>query len=72
LFSSTACKEGEFKLSIVLGEVDERGPTALFSQEQVARGDFDRLITKIEQGVRRPGIIPRLKNGGKAVAESGI
>ncbi|MBI2632809.1 MAG: hypothetical protein HYW78_00250 [Parcubacteria group bacterium] len=59
--------ENEIGLVINTGGMGEiLGPTFLFSPTQVARGDYEKAIQLIENNYGKKGVIPRLRNDGKA------
>ena len=63
-------QDDEIALIVDTGGMAEMlGPTFLFNQEQVSRGVFEKTLSALEDEAGKKGIVPRLKNGGKAAAE---
>lgn len=65
-------KEGEeFGLKVLVGnDPDDLFSSSLFNPEQIARGDYEKTIRNIEEEFGEEGVIPRLRNGGKAEGNS--
>lgn len=59
-------KEDEFGILVRIGMGDILGPTILFSPSQVGSGRHEKFFLAVEQKFGRSGVIPRLKNNGRA------
>ena len=58
----------DLSLVVQMGMGDMLGPTVLLGPAQVERGEFEKAVSVIEQEAGA-GILPRLRNNGKAERE---